>query len=99
MATSEDSTSHAVAAILGEADFHPSVHNMTMPSGQKAGWVRKTATHKAIYAEVAADFIVDLPRAMERSKQVGYWINILPCTLNNTVFGEQEFRDNVLLCY
>ena len=66
MYTMEDSTSHTVAAILGEADFHPYVHNTAMTSGQKAGRVRKTATRKAIYAEVDAGFLVDQQWKMER---------------------------------
>ena len=85
MATSEDSMSHAVAAILGEAEFEPYNHNTEMTSGQKAGRVRKIATYEAIYAEVAAGFLVDWQRAMEWANQLGHCIDILPCTLNNTV--------------
>ena len=71
MATQENSTSHAVTGILGGADFDVYMHNTAMSSHQKAGRVHKTATYEAIYAEVAAGFLMDRQREMEQAKQVG----------------------------
>eukprot|EP00957_Ditylum_brightwellii_P189537 14427410-Ditylum_brightwellii.AAC.1 len=41
----------------------------------------------------------DIERAIRCSQECGQWLNMLPRYGNNTVLGEQEFCDNLLLRY
>ena len=93
------STAHALTAILGEVDFNPLSHNMTMISGQTFFKARNADAYGAQYMESTSEFTVYRHRSMVQESQMGNWFNILPRTQSLTDLGKQEFCNKVLIHY
>ena len=93
------STANASTPILGEVDFNPLSHNMTMISGQTFSRAKKAHAYGAQNVESMSEFTVYRHISMVQEIQMGKWFNILPYTQSLTYLGKQEFCNKVLIRY
>eukprot|EP00957_Ditylum_brightwellii_P153404 11675860-Ditylum_brightwellii.AAC.1 len=70
-----------------------------MDSGREEGQKSKAEKYESVLIVVIQPMSPDIERTIRRSKEYGQWFNMLPRYQNNTVLGEQEFRDNLILQY
>eukprot|EP00957_Ditylum_brightwellii_P198210 15103358-Ditylum_brightwellii.AAC.1 len=68
-----------------------------MDSGREEGQKSKAEKYESVLIVVTQPMSPDIEHAIQRSQECGQWLNMLPWYQNNTVLGEQEFRDNLLL--
>eukprot|EP00957_Ditylum_brightwellii_P207261 15352175-Ditylum_brightwellii.AAC.1 len=70
-----------------------------MDSGRDEGQKSKAEKYESVLIVVMQPMSPDIERAIRHSQECGQWLNMLPWYRNNTVFGEQEFCNNLLLQY
>ena len=61
--------------------------------------MRRAREYERALQDVSITFSEGRTRSLERAKEAGKWLSVLPQARNDTVLGETEFRDNLLLRY
>eukprot|EP00957_Ditylum_brightwellii_P142852 10885076-Ditylum_brightwellii.AAC.1 len=68
-----------------------------MKAGRAKGQQNKVVQYKVLLVEVTLGLSSDVARANKCTQECGKWLDILPHFCNNTVLGQQEFHDSLLL--
>eukprot|EP00957_Ditylum_brightwellii_P138794 10579738-Ditylum_brightwellii.AAC.1 len=68
-----------------------------MDRGQTEGKIRKQKQYKSTFSALTAPLNVDFKRSLGQILEVGQWLNMFPCYQNNTVLGQGEFKDGLII--
>eukprot|EP00957_Ditylum_brightwellii_P133354 10167486-Ditylum_brightwellii.AAC.1 len=70
-----------------------------MQEGKTEGQKNKAVNYEAILDAVTSPMLPDVACTIRQAQECGLWLTFLPRYRNNTVLGDQEFRDSLLIRY
>lgn len=97
--TSILASSHLLAAIRGVEEFRSADHASVMREVRSEVKTRNKAKNDKALNWIVSKLPCDDRRTIERGKQTGQWLSVLPSSVNGTELSAQEFRDSVMLRY
>eukprot|EP00957_Ditylum_brightwellii_P136506 10410256-Ditylum_brightwellii.AAC.1 len=91
------SMTHLTGAILQEHSFNLRENTSVMDKGQTEGKVMKQKHHKSTFSVVTKPLNADFKQSLGKTLDAGQWLNMLPHYRNNTVLGQGEFKDGLIV--
>eukprot|EP00957_Ditylum_brightwellii_P161107 12266482-Ditylum_brightwellii.AAC.1 len=71
-----------------------------MEAGQAGSKKTKDELHMQVLSELKAEYMADHVCSMDRAgKCMNHWINMVPCTANNSVLGKDKFCGMIMHQY